>query len=244
MSNLQNNISIDFFDATPKTLEWSGTTFNESTLDNGSIDNQIDLTLWEDKFSQTGLLTENTDFTTANVPSGLSVVIDILDTIHATIQLTGNALSHLESDDINNMEISFEDVAFVGGVATDIANYSHNDIIVDFIDLPNDSTDFLTYSFDEQTGPATIDYVNHSITIEVDNTADITDLTAFFTLSTDSPTSLAIVSKSGSLPVSWRCLRIILLILLIVSIICIGILIVLAWSAMALLIACRIHHVA
>ncbi|MEA3448728.1 MAG: choice-of-anchor J domain-containing protein, partial [Bacteroidota bacterium] len=45
-------------------------------------------------------------------------------------------------------------------------------------------TDFLTYSFPEETGPAVIDDVNHEINIEVDFTADLTSLVAEFTLST------------------------------------------------------------
>ena len=44
-------------------------------------------------------------------------------------------------------------------------------------------TDFLSYSFPEETGAATIDDVNHTIDIEVNWLANLTDLVADFTLS-------------------------------------------------------------
>lgn len=45
------------------------------------------------------------------------------------------------------------------------------------------ANDILTFSFDEETGAATIDMENHTIAIEVGFTADITNLVANFTIS-------------------------------------------------------------
>ena len=55
--------------------------------------------------------------------------------------------------------------------------------------------------------------------------------------------SLPISSEVGSLPYSWTSLRVTLNNLFIVSTIWTGIRIVLAWSAIALVIACLINHV-
>lgn len=48
---------------------------------------------------------------------------------------------------------------------------------------PSPATNILTFTFAEQTGGATINTTNHTVAIEVDYTADITDLTPTITLS-------------------------------------------------------------
>ena len=58
------------------------------------------------------------------------------------------------------------------------------------------------------------------------------------------PISSAISSSAGSLPSSWRSRRETLTSLLMVSTMCTGIRMVRAWSAMARVMACRIHQVA
>jgi RNA polymerase primary sigma factor len=58
------------------------------------------------------------------------------------------------------------------------------------------------------------------------------------------PTSFAISSIDGSRPSCWSRFLLTVRSLLIVSIMCTGMRIVRAWSAIALVIACRIHHVA
>lgn len=55
--------------------------------------------------------------------------------------------------------------------------------IVTVTDAPNIATDFISFSFSEQTGPATIDTINHNIDIEVEYGTDLTSLVASFTLS-------------------------------------------------------------
>ncbi|MEA3447679.1 MAG: choice-of-anchor J domain-containing protein, partial [Bacteroidota bacterium] len=71
-------------------------------------------------------------------------------------------------------------------------------------------TDFLTYSFPEETGPAFINYLNHEIDIEVDFTADLTSLVAEFTLSTGAtatvggtPQESGVTANDFSAPVTY-----------------------------------------
>jgi len=54
----------------------------------------------------------------------------------------------------------------------------------------NDETDILTYSFSEETGAATIDATAHTVNIEVNWQADLTSLTATFTLSYGATTAI------------------------------------------------------
>ncbi len=55
---------------------------------------------------------------------------------------------------------------------------------------------------------------------------------------------VAISSTNGSRPSSWTSMRVVRVSLLMVSIMCTGMRMVRAWSAIARVIACRIHHVA
>jgi hypothetical protein len=57
------------------------------------------------------------------------------------------------------------------------------DWVVNVTLAPNSETDFLSYSFPEQTGPAEIDYQDHTIDIEVAYGTDVSDLVATFELS-------------------------------------------------------------
>nr|MDA3909901.1 T9SS type A sorting domain-containing protein [Bacteroidales bacterium] len=55
----------------------------------------------------------------------------------------------------------------------------------------NTETDFLTYSFPEQTGAADINYTAYTIDVEVGNATDLTGLVADFTLSTGATADIA-----------------------------------------------------
>ncbi|MBN2729915.1 MAG: T9SS type A sorting domain-containing protein [Bacteroidales bacterium] len=179
----KNDIHIDFFDNTPKTLVWDSNTFHESILNDGSIGDSIQLLLFADTFSIVGNLTETIHYSVANVPSGLSTQIAILTDSTAIIKLSGNAISHFDSDDISNMAITFLDLVFTGGSASSVAHYRDTALHVDFLDQLSDSTDILAYSFPQQTGPANIDPALHEVHIEVTNGTLLNALTATFTLS-------------------------------------------------------------
>ncbi len=118
---------------TSPSLNWDTTIFTESANDDGSIDNVINLTLSDDEFTTTGILTEGTDYTVANVPAGLQVVITTTSVNNAIVELTGNATNHTNADDVNNMQIIFNDNAFVSDFAANVANSEQDSIYVDFI---------------------------------------------------------------------------------------------------------------
>jgi len=115
------------------TLTWDTTTFDEAVADNGSISTVINLTLTDDKFATIGTLVSGTDYSVANVPTGLSVVIEITSTTTATVSLIGNAANHAVNDDVNNLVITFENTAFISDYAKNIANYSKTNLVIDYI---------------------------------------------------------------------------------------------------------------
>lgn len=61
--------------------------------------------------------------------------------------------------------------------------------------VPNTETDFIAFSMNEQTEPATIDAVNHTIDVEVASGSSITDLIATFTLSSGALAKVGAISQ-------------------------------------------------
>lgn len=60
-------------------------------------------------------------------------------------------------------------------------------------------TDIIAFSFNEQTGPATIDTENHTIAIEVENGTDVTSLVAIFTLSDNAVAKIGETSQESGI---------------------------------------------
>jgi len=115
-------------------LTWSATSFTEAAANDGSISTVVNLTLTDETFATVGTLVDGADFLNANVPAGLTVSIVTTSTTAATVTLTGNATAHQNINDVANMDITFLNPAFTGGVASDVLNYSQSAITVDFND--------------------------------------------------------------------------------------------------------------
>ncbi|MFH2143120.1 MAG: T9SS type A sorting domain-containing protein [Bacteroidota bacterium] len=135
IDNSKNNIVVDFFDSAPSTIIWNSGTFSESVINDGSIDNNLILSLYSETFIvSSGFLTESTHYSVLNIPAGLTVEIEVINDTSATISLTGNAVNHENVDDVANLEIAFLDDAFSGGLASSVVNYSQSNLIIDFLD--------------------------------------------------------------------------------------------------------------
>ncbi|MGC9330792.1 MAG: T9SS type A sorting domain-containing protein [Bacteroidales bacterium] len=84
---------------------------------------------------------------------------------------------------INNADIgssTFQFCFFYEGQSDGIFHWYIDDVM---LREPNTGTEILTYSIPEETGPATIDNVNHTIDVEVPFSTNVTSLVATFTLS-------------------------------------------------------------
>jgi hypothetical protein len=180
--NNSANLSVNFFDTPPATMLWFGDTlFENEVLDDGSINTSITVELISETFTvPTGNIY---DFTFNNVPSGLNIDVQATDNTHALISLTGHADNHADIDDINNIEIIFTDGAFTGASAANVNGHSKSDISVDFYQYYSDATDILSFSLNEQTGPAEIDDLLHTVDIEVHQGTNIYNLIPTFDLS-------------------------------------------------------------
>ena len=70
------------------------------------------------------------------VPAGLTVVIIRNNNLELTFSLTGNASAHANANDINNLNITFQDAAFSDNDAANTANYDTN-LSINFIQQIN-----------------------------------------------------------------------------------------------------------
>lgn len=135
IGNSKNNIIVDFFDNPPPTLVWDNNLFTEANTNNGSISDTINLRLYSETFTvNSGNMVQATHYSVNNVPAGLSVQIEATSDTTAIITLPGNAINHNVIDNINNLSVTFLDVAFTGGVALNIADYNNDSLEIQYLD--------------------------------------------------------------------------------------------------------------
>ncbi|MEA3448006.1 MAG: hypothetical protein U9Q98_06095, partial [Bacteroidota bacterium] len=127
--------------------------------------------------------------------------------LQSAVELTGGEKYYLivhEESAVDNIGLAYTENFFVIGeslVSFDGTTWGYSEdhgfnttfvLRANINEAPvNTGTDFLTYSFDEQTGAATIDAGAHTIDIEVVNGTDLTSLIADFTLSTGATATVA-----------------------------------------------------
>ncbi|MBA5249130.1 MAG: type I secretion C-terminal target domain-containing protein, partial [Gammaproteobacteria bacterium] len=112
-------------------LIYTTSNFTETDANTGEITGTMFLTLKNDTFVN-ATLTEGTDYTTTNIPTGLTMLITLNSTNTATISFTGNATNHLKTHDLTNIGITFKKEAFT--TQTLPQSHSKTDIPLSFIE--------------------------------------------------------------------------------------------------------------
>ncbi len=128
------NYSINFNNS--PLLAYSATTFVEAPANDGSIATSVDVTLTGDTFSQpSGTFSVNTHYTLSGtaVPAGLTAVVTVVDTTHATLTFTGSASSHAAAQSITGLTLTFESAAFTA-TAGPIDGTEDEDFAITFYD--------------------------------------------------------------------------------------------------------------
>lgn len=118
-----------------------GSTFQEASVNNGVIYSEKFITITTTGLifnkSRGNALTPNTDYTVANVPAGLTMEVTVLTETTAKIIFTGNANSHANANDVNNVTITLKDAVFAGSPdISSVAGRTKNNIAIDFMDAP------------------------------------------------------------------------------------------------------------
>ncbi|MGB1207084.1 MAG: M43 family zinc metalloprotease [Chitinophagales bacterium] len=107
---------------TPRVL-YTAEVFTEDIPNDGSIANSINIELYDESFiASSGTMSAGTHYNIANLPAGLSLDIEITSSTTAIIALYGMANSHVDADDIANLEIAFTDAVFASGNAAQVLN--------------------------------------------------------------------------------------------------------------------------
>jgi hypothetical protein len=123
---------------TLKILTFDTRTFTENSADDGSISNDITITLAGDTFAST--MVSGGNVTAGNVPSGLTAAFVRDSSTRITFTLTGNAISHDNKDTISDLQILFADGAFSTGDASTIAGNTQN-LMIDYIEITTPNSD-------------------------------------------------------------------------------------------------------
>ncbi len=127
----KSDLSIDFNDGA---ITWAGG-FTERSANDGSVTGSVTATLSGDTF--TAGVAGGTGVAATNLPPGLTASYALNSGRTAlTLTLTGRAASHANSDDVDNLTVTFADAAFTNSTASQVANAVKSDLAIDFNDLP------------------------------------------------------------------------------------------------------------
>jgi hypothetical protein len=200
--------------AGPTTLVYSATVFNESAVNDGTIDNSapIAMTLTNGTFAGTN----GEDFVASgkaavsNLPSGLTVVMARTSGTTLSVTIGGTAASHNAGDSVSNLTFVLQGTAFSGGDATLVNGAAATNLVVAFIgSVMNGQLSYSTNVLREATAnDGSIDNTSPIvITLAYDtftNVANGTDFVAsnWVTVANVPPGLTAVVTKNDSLHVS------------------------------------------
>ena len=192
-------------------LVWQSSVFTESLNNDGSAPDVLYFKLNHLLFSSVGSFTDGVEYVVANVPAGLTAVLTTLTDTTGTLTLTGNALSHLNADDVNNLTVTFQDAAYNGLTSNFVIGNSKNNIVVDFFDttpltLTWDNTIFIESASNDGSVTGSINLTLYSETFILNSGIFLpsshyvaTNVPAGLTLQIESTSDTsAIISLSGN----------------------------------------------
>ena len=123
------SLGVAFSD--PASLSPATTTFAEALANDGTIGNNIVISLLGDTFAS-GVLSPGVHYTVANVPAGLTLAVAGSGS-QATLTLSGIASVHAAAATISNLRLTFLDAAFANVAASNILGHPI-DFTVSFAD--------------------------------------------------------------------------------------------------------------
>ncbi len=112
-------------------LNYSYSIFSESSANDGSISNTIEVNLTHDKFINENFVA-GTHYLVDNIPLGLTLVVSRLSSSRLKLELTGSANQHSTADIVNNVSLTLLDASFVDMPTGQVINNPKNNLSVDF----------------------------------------------------------------------------------------------------------------
>jgi sugar lactone lactonase YvrE len=130
---LNRALTVDFRDNA--LAYYSGTSFVESSANDGTVSITRTITLAFDTFVPTGVFTKGVHFTATGVPAGLTMTITRTSQTVAQIAFTGRAIAN---ENINDAAITltFLDAAVMSGKASAVIGLTPKVLTIDFADSP------------------------------------------------------------------------------------------------------------
>jgi len=147
---VKSDLQVTYRDSGAVSLSYSGTLFEESVLDDGSVGNTITITLTNDTFTADVI-----DHITAySVPIGLTSVFTRDSDTQITWSLTGNASFHFAGDS-GILPLSFADEAFENTLAINVVGSYTTDTYLSFTGVPGGGGGEATVSYSMISGAQT-----------------------------------------------------------------------------------------
>lgn len=220
-SGVNDDTTLNFktVDSSDVSLLYSGTSFTEASVNDGSIDTVITLTLSGDKFAG-ATNTPLSGVSITNIPTGLTAVITKISDTVATLSLTGKATAHSNVNDIHNLTVSLSDASFTNAKAITVTGATTNNFTIDFADqlvqsvdtvaptviltsnvdnITSDETAIISAIFSEQPkGFAIDDFVSTNGRFSNFSVIDNTHYTVVFTPNVSNTTDSNITITAGS----------------------------------------------
>ncbi len=167
-----DNYSIQQFD-----IDLGG--FKETVANDGTVSGSVGVDIIDDTFTNAGAsLTHGVDFNINNLPSGLSVTLDVAaDGYSATVTLSGTSANHGDINDIESLQFHFQNSAFSNYPASEVANASNHNSNLGIDYRAYTENDITSFTFAEINGPELIFTESHTITAEAATGTDISALT-------------------------------------------------------------------
>ena len=141
------SLTLDFND--PPSTAYSALTFPEAITNDGSITQTRTITLtgetWNSAVVNGTNFTAGTHFTAANVPTGLTMVIQKTSANVATVSFTGNAAAHANANDISTVQITWLAAATQDVLPVNITGLNGVNLTLDFNDPPTSAYSALTF---------------------------------------------------------------------------------------------------
>lgn len=147
---------VDWIDASLSgngVLTYDTKVFHENmSANDGSVQNYLQVSLTGDSFRST--VSGYVSF--ANVPAGLTPQVYYVSGSLVRIGLSGTAISHVNANDINNIQISFGSGAFLINYPGGVSGALGTDVSVDFLDSysANGMTPLYDTTLDADTEPS------------------------------------------------------------------------------------------
>lgn len=133
IAGLNRTITVDFQD-NPSAF-YSGTSFVESAVNNGTVSTTRTITLAFDTFVPTGAFTPGVHFIATGVPAGLTLSVTRTSQTVAQLAFTGSAAAHESLNDAT-IGLSFSNAAVVSGNAAAVVGLTPKTLTIDFADAP------------------------------------------------------------------------------------------------------------